>query len=169
MYLHARRYVGSSGLFDERDPAIYGDLVKTFELEKLTEGVDLPSAEVSVKVAYWRKANQIHRWFVESVQGGEDDCRPYNVSKEQLGDLGVVCRRLLSLRKTAGEPAARRAAREELPSQGGFFFGLTEADTDRLEEFWEGYWRDLEETVAQIDRVLANLDRHWELEYEASW
>ena len=24
------------------------------------------------EVGYWRKANQIHRWFVENVQKGED-------------------------------------------------------------------------------------------------
>lgn len=36
---------------------------------------------ISEQVAYWRKANQIHRWFVNIVQGGEDDCNPYEVTK----------------------------------------------------------------------------------------
>ena len=32
---------------------------------------------------YWRKANQIHKWFVDNVQGGIDDCRPYPVSQSR--------------------------------------------------------------------------------------
>lgn len=39
------------------------------------------------EIGYWRKANAIHRWFVENVQNGEDDCRDYFVTKEQLTEL----------------------------------------------------------------------------------
>jgi len=27
------------------------------------------------EVGYWRKANQIHNWFVENVQNGIDECQ----------------------------------------------------------------------------------------------
>lgn len=43
-------------------------------------------------VAYWRKAYVIHRWFVENVQGGIDNCAEYLVHASQL-------RQLLSLLK----------------------------------------------------------------------
>src|SRR6187549_2040929 len=36
-------------------------------------------SEITEQVAYWRKANAIHRWFVEKVQGGKDDCENYEV------------------------------------------------------------------------------------------
>ena len=36
------------------------------------------------EVGYWRKANQIHKWFVDNVQDGVDDCGEYKVTKEQL-------------------------------------------------------------------------------------
>src|SRR5437764_1408196 len=44
-------------------------------------------SDVVEEVAYWRKANQIHKWFVDNVQGGRDDCREYYVSPEQLKEL----------------------------------------------------------------------------------
>lgn len=47
------------------------------------------------EVGYWRKANAIHKWFVENVQNGEDDCGRYEVSKEQLEELLDVCKEVL--------------------------------------------------------------------------
>lgn len=43
-------------------------------------------------VIYWRKANQIHRFFVENVQNGKDDCEEYNVSKKILKKLYKYCK-----------------------------------------------------------------------------
>ena len=40
-----------------------------------------------VKVAYWRKANAIHGWFVDNIQDGVDDQNEYYVSKEKLEEL----------------------------------------------------------------------------------
>lgn len=39
---------------------------------------------VETEVAYWRKANAIHKWFVDNVQDGEDDCRETEI------DIGVI-------------------------------------------------------------------------------
>src|SRR4051812_7040675 len=39
------------------------------------------------QAGYWRKANQIHSWFVNNVQNGTDDCGTYYVSQEQLQQL----------------------------------------------------------------------------------
>ena len=50
-------------------------------------------SEITEEVGYWRKANQIHNWFVANVQDGEDKCQKAYVSKEQLS-------KLLEIRKT---------------------------------------------------------------------
>lgn len=48
-------------------------------------------------VGYWRKANQIHKWFVENVQDGIDDCKYHNeVTKEILEELLDICQRVLN-------------------------------------------------------------------------
>ena len=39
------------------------------------------------EVAYWRKANAIHKWFVDNVQKGKDDCKEYRVTRRNLLDL----------------------------------------------------------------------------------
>jgi hypothetical protein len=47
-------------------------------------------------VGYWRKANHIHKWFVDNVQEGEDDCKEYYVSIEKLHELRDTCFDILS-------------------------------------------------------------------------
>lgn len=42
---------------------------------------------IITEAMYWRKANAIHKWFVDNVQGGEDDCGEYYVDPEQLKQL----------------------------------------------------------------------------------
>jgi len=39
------------------------------------------------EAGYWRKANAIHRWFVENVQDSNDYCKNYYVSKENIEAL----------------------------------------------------------------------------------
>jgi hypothetical protein len=49
----------------------------------------------SKNVAYWRKANQIHRWFVENIQDGEDDCKSYEFNFERLQGLYDECKKIV--------------------------------------------------------------------------
>ena len=98
----------------------------------------------------WRKSNQIHKWFVDNVQYGNDDCNRYEVSKEQLQELQNLCKKVLN---------NHELAKELLPTQSGFFFGPTEYD--------EFYFQDLEYTIKEIDKLL-KLDYHW-YEYFSSW
>ena len=137
MYLTAERYFW----FDEPKPQI-PEIPQGFEPKTVT-----------VEAAYWRKANQIHAWFVKHVQDGEDECRPHHVSREKLLDLKDTCQLVL---------ADRSKAEELLPSQSGFFFGGTEYD--------EWYFGDLEQTVTQIDKVLGAFpEDKWSFEYRSSW
>ena len=47
-------------------------------------------------VGYWRKANEIHYWFVQNVQGGEDDCGNYEVSQSKLIELREICQKVIN-------------------------------------------------------------------------
>ena len=152
MYLSGKRYI--SKYFNEGDE----DLA-TAIAEKLPElkgrsgriGDASPVKEVSIEAGYWRKANAIHKWFVDNVQGGEDECRPHYVSREQLVELKELCEQVL---------ADRSKAAELLPSASGFFFGSTDYD--------EYYFQDLESTVKIINDCL-ELPQSWEFEYRSSW
>ena len=64
------------------------------------------------EVAYWRKANAIHRWFVEHAQDGTDDCKEYGVSETHLRALLADCTAVLesSTRRLAAVHDQRIAA-----------------------------------------------------------
>jgi len=45
---------------------------------------------------YWRKANQIHNWFVEHCGDGVDECQRIPVKREDLETLLDTCRQVLN-------------------------------------------------------------------------
>jgi cysteine desulfurase len=47
--------------------------------------------KVSIVAVYWRKANQIHAWFVQNVQEGVDECERHWVPREKLVELRDLC------------------------------------------------------------------------------
>lgn len=109
------------------------------------------------EIGYWRKANHIHKWFVDCVQDGEDDCEKYEVTESNLLDLKAVCEEVLNLKgKDEGK------IEELLPTQGGFFFGDTTYD--------EYYLSEVEGTIKIINEVLETTDFEKELVvYQSSW
>ncbi len=102
---------------------------------------------VSEDVGYWRKANQIHRWFVENVQDGEDDCGEYTVSRQDFHNLLETVNLVLNAK---GTPEESSVIADNLPPTDGFFFGSTQID--------EWYWEDLEKTKQIVSDVLAEMD-----------
>ena len=104
----------------------------------------------STEIGYWRKANQIHNWFVQNCQNGIDNCATYYISKEDLKTLCNICKEVLS------EPDK---AEELLPIKEGFFFGSNEYD--------EFYFEDLEETIEICKWALAQDFNYFE--YQSSW
>jgi len=113
---------------------------------------------ITEEVMCWRKANAIHKWFVDNVQDGEDDCRSAYVSLDKIQELRTLCLSVL---------LDRERAPELLPCVQGFFFGGTEYD--------EYYFEDLENTAKVIEKIVndaikAKQQKHsMYLEYRSSW
>lgn len=139
---------------------------------------------VDQNVAYWRKANQIHAWFVENVQDGEDDCGSYMVSKESLEELLDICKELkekvtLIPGKVPNGCRITAAGKEYLyedgyivtnpevceallPTQEGFFFGGTDYDSY--------YMEDISRTIEMLEKILKETDFETEVVYyRSSW
>lgn len=108
--------------------------------------------DVKMEVAYWRKANAIHKYFVDNLQGGKDECQTTEVSRSELQDLLDICNEVME---------DRSKAEKLLPTQSGFFFGSTEYD--------EYYYDDIELTIKQLTSILENAPSHWFFEYSSSW
>lgn len=145
MYLSAKRYTGKY-----HNPELAKAIRDALGITFTTNNLD--TTEVKLEAAYWRKANQIHKWFVDNVQEGEDDCGHYYVSREKLGELRALCMRIQGNHELASQL---------LPSQAGFFFGSVDYD--------EGYFRDIEDTIAQINACLEAFNEDWNFEYHSSW
>lgn len=102
------------------------------------------------EAGYWRKANQIHRWFVENVQNGVDNCGEYYVSGSDLRKLLELCKQV---------EADNSLAESLLPSASGFFFGGTEYD--------EWYFNDISNTIQILEEALE--DENGDYYYSSSW
>jgi hypothetical protein len=142
MYLNAKRYIWD---FKDGERGLGEALAAHFPELK---GRSVKT--VIVEAIYWRKSNQIHNWFVTNVQGGDDDCGTYEVEREHLEDLQQVVKKALADHNAA-----------LLPPVSGFLFGNTEID--------EYYWRDLQYTADELDKVLTNFTKQWYFEYHSSW
>ena len=103
------------------------------------------------EVAYWRKFNALHQWFVTNVQLGIDDCGLYEVTRDELKE----CLALLQETHASGKSDA-------LPPTQGFFWGSTEVD--------ESYWRMIKSSIDMVYGLIEYTDWNKErLFYQASW
>ena len=114
-----------------------------------------PVNTVEYQIIQWRKANQIHSWFVENVQSGKDDCGRYYVSTKQLRDLLDLCN---EVKAHWGNPEKVRAT---LPPANGFFFGSQDIN--------EWYKEDIENTIEALQKVFDGNFNHLEFYYGSSW
>ncbi len=154
--------------------------------EKIIEEF-FPVIEITYEICEWRKANAIHNWFVENIQGGEDDCGTYSLSREQLQELletvntvldscelvpgkvntgityGKNCPPNGKIQWKEGKVIKNpEIAHKLLPTIEGFFFGSTDYD--------EYYYQDLIKTKNALEKVLSqeeNFNDYYE--YSSSW
>ncbi len=176
MYLTKKIYVGAE----------YEHRKVTGKISIKVDGKPLPVnfsrvSYIEERLGYWRKANAIHRWFVNNVQNGEDDCGTYYVDIEKMEELLGICKTLvtglvledgkinngysiiggeridnLEDGKTIKNP---ELADELLPTGSGFFFGSTSYD--------EYYYQDILDTVSMLEECLS--DTSGEYYYHSSW
>ena len=125
---------------------------------------------IQEEVAYWRKSNQIHDWFVNNCQNGVDECQEAYVDPTKLKELLDTC---IAVRDSTLIVKGRvnngytldendekvyntvegmvledhSAAEELLPTQCGFFFGGTDYD--------EYYMNDIKRTIQMLEEELA--------------
>lgn len=158
MYLYLRKYESCSKWstkdFEKKKKEFYPE-----ELKELGDNIaknNFMTKHTEYQVAYWRKANQIHSYFVENCADGEDDCRPVYVGLRKLKELVSLCREVIENPKKA---------EDILPTQDGFFFGSVEYD--------ECYEQDLEYTVEQLEPIIKFLEspegKDYDVIYRASW
>lgn len=172
MFLYAKKYLW----YDDNNEKV-----------RINEAIPCPFSddpkEIKYEALYWRKMNAIHKWFVDNVQEGNDDCGDYYVSKEQLTSLRDLCKSIIDTAKTApgkivngyifydgkhepimedGEIITNPEEVSALcPTEGGFFFGSTAYDGYYLSE--------IRRTKEMLDKILNSDLKGWSFEYHSSW
>ena len=144
-------------------------------------------SDVEEEVMYWRKANHIHAWFVDNVQDGQDDCKPYYVDWDDLDQLRAVCQNVITTTRLVRGPVLVNKvwnskhqtwdehrepgwvienptfAETHLPRREGCFFGHYDYD--------ERYLDDVFKTRDWVDRMMTDRQSGvpGEIYYYSSW
>lgn len=145
MYLLKETYVGAN--------YEHNNVTGKIELKSDDKEIEVKLKRVTAiveQVGYWRKANAIHKWFVDNCQEGEDDCKRYYVERDTLKKLLELCQKV---KKEKGK------ATELLPPTSGFFFGSTNVD--------EEYWDDIKSTIKILKEALE--EKEGDFYYRSSW
>ena len=149
MYLSRKTYVKNWDhmKIEERNKiTIEGPVARTIKTDRISNIIE--------DIMQWRKANQIHKWFVDNIQGGTDDCKEYSVDTEQLEELLKLIKKVLLYKPS------QEKAEELMPNQSGFFFG-----TENYDDY---YWKDLEETKKVLEEVVKD-PGSGDFVYQSSW
>lgn len=154
MYLYLRKEDYKSS-FDNKI-GLYPEELRNFEKDILNRNFASKSIKICYQVGYWRKANAIHKWFVDVCADGNDDCSPVYVRLDNLQELQNLCKEVLKNKEKASEL---------LPTESGFFFGTTEYD--------EWYFKDIAYTIEIIDKIIDFMKKpeaeDYDVVYQASW
>ena len=138
-------------------------------------------SSVVEEIAYWRKFNALHNWFVLNCANGVDNCERMYVSKEKIAELVNTLKEVkFSLDKSKikivkveiglkGDDILydnieifddTSIADELFPTASGFFFGGT--------EYNQSYYDEVVESIEFFEEVLAD-DSDGDYYYQASW
>ena len=134
-------------------------------------------------VAYWRKANEIHKWIYENcAEEGQRDYDCIIVEKEKIEELIKVCRDVLNDLETCPKETKKvecgwsskngteyrdiityksSVAEDLLPTQSGFFFGST--------DIYEWYIEDVKYSLELFKEAIKLFEKGYILKYDASW
>ena len=163
MYLSARKYINkidwdlvdrdsdSDTRYAVATTPEYRGIVSYAGLQDIQKDNDIYGAHVQVNCVYWRKVNAVHNWFVENVQGNDDNCHEYYVSQEKLIELLDTCKE-----------AYKKKDPQLIPPVEGFFFGGTDID--------EYYWSGIKYTIKELEKLIKKPDfGNLSFYYQSSW
>lgn len=150
---------------------------------KKDDRFDVPRAGIWKEVCYWRKSNQIHKWFSSRYIKDQDPWGIYEVSPHSLQGLLALCIFLQKLKKNPDDEIIKDKAFELYqtyaqefqiedgdfadyiahvllpPDNLGCFFGSGYVDED--------YWEDIDDTIRMLKEALSEeYDQYY---YQASW
>jgi len=165
MYLYGERYISS----------YHGNDVtkQSTALTAVLDAMDLLNDDgvskdhiygfsAKVTLGYWRKAWPIHRWFVENVQNGNDDCGEYRVQDDVLKELLANCKAVLSAKDDP--EIAHDTAWAYIPPSDNY-----ESEILQNKEEEEYYYYHIQRTATILTHLLTEKFEDYDFYYSSSW
>jgi hypothetical protein len=183
MYLYKKTYVKNwehNGAESQHNITVKlgGEVRKDIKPERI--------AYITEEVAYWRKFNALHGWFVEQCGGGVDECQEIYVENGKMEKLLGVLKQVSELLNNS-KPVVKvlqdwngrdfevttfdceNEVKELFSPTEGCFFGSTEVD--------KYFKQDVEDTIETIDGLLKETENEdavkglysGDFYYRASW
>lgn len=136
-----------------------GDIPLPINLEKIESVIE--------SFITYRKVNSIHKYFVDTVQDGKDDCNDYYIPKEVLKEFMILIKADIDYLKSCETQIVNDSQiyivdedKINLKTQSGFFFGST--------DYHPYYVEELEDTLKKLEQEDFN-NSYIEYEYGSSW
>ena len=149
MYLYKKHYVKNWDYMSDNEK-------HTISVKKGKKKLDHIKPDricyVMEQVMEWRKFNALHKWFVDNVQEGIDDCKECFVDES---DLKMLLETLTYVYEN------KDSAETILPTAQGFFFG-----SDDIDEY---YWEEVKSTIIQLKDLLEEDNKGASFYYRSSW
>lgn len=145
MYLTGKIYIGAN--------YEHNDVSGSINLKKAGMDVDVPIDKIDnieIGLGYWRKANAIHKFFIDNCGRGDSEAQCMYVERDALKELLELCKRV---------EKNHDIAEALLPTQSGFFFGYT--------EYNDYYFNCINDTIHIIEDALKY--KYVDYYYSASW
>jgi hypothetical protein len=181
MYLEKKTYVQNW----KHTPKEEINIITIKQDGKIRKDIDTKRIkEIVEEVGYWRKANAIHKWFVDNCADDDYKGAEIYVDGEKLKKLLEVVNKVLIASKlvkgkikngqrstpTGWEDVMEdgfyvedsTVAQELLPTESGFFFGGTDYNEYYIEDL--KYTKELIEGIVEKDKELSG-----NYYYSASW
>ena len=166
MYLYGERYISRN--YSDDPIATSNALLTTLkELDLLDDDAiekeNIYGYSAKVVVKYWRKAWPIHRWFVENVQNGEDNCGEYRVQTDALQQLLSDCQAVLSAKDDPD--IAHDTAWAYIPPSENLEYNAFEDPREA-----EYYYYHIERTAKVLKHLLTDKKfEDYDFYYSSSW
>jgi len=149
-------WLSANRIYDTSEPE-HAELKKYAPLEIDWNSLSYNSnITLSYTIAYWRKANAIHAWFVAECADGVDECQQIPVFRSDLVELNNLCKSVMNDPSTALKTLP--------PTRQPVIFGQNNIDIY--------YMLHIKDTISILDNILEIIpddNDKWNFVYQASW
>jgi hypothetical protein len=133
----------------------------------IINGKKYPSDIHSIKysVTTWRKFSALHKWMVDNVQEGVDDCKTYFVSRYLLKDLNNLLKKTIEETVKNSRKYIQTENKDDIDKS--IALKLFPPPSENIDDY---YFEEVIRTQKLLQKLIDSHDfRIWDYYYDSSW